>query len=1044
MRNLKFLLSCFMLLMSVVAFAQNQVTGHVADATGEPIIGANVTVKGTTVGTITDIDGNFTLEVGSTDGTLVVSFIGYKSAEAAIKGKSPINVILQEDTETLDEVVVVGYGTQNRKSLTGAISDVKSESLTRSVSTTTAGALSGKIAGISTRAKDARPGKGISLEIRNMGAPLYVIDGIPYGGNTGNDWLVNSEVSGNDVFNSLNIEDIESITVLKDASAAIYGLRASNGVVLVTTKKGKKNEKVSINVNGYYGWQNLTRFPELANAEQYTRGLAEAAQNRGEDPNSVYTKEELAKWAAGTEKGYKSYDYYDMIMRKNVPQYHVNASVTGGSERTNYYLSVAHTSQEAMMPDFNYQRTNFQLNLDTKITNRFTIGAQVSGRYEKTNDVGLPGGDGYYSAILAVFKMRPIDSPYANDNPNYIRNIDSYRNGYNPAAFRRDIAGYKDSMTRYANINAYAQYDFGFGLTAKATFSYGYTNSRFDGYQYAYQIYTYDEASDTYNGTNAVGRWRLQIDRSVPTRYMQLQLNYNKQIKDHNISAVLGYEASDYDWSKKTYGTEPSTDYLPLLQMDEINSFGDEWSYEARAGWLARVNYDYAHKYLVELLARYDGSYLYAPSQRWGFFPGASIGWRISEENFFAPLKSVVDDLKIRASIGQTGTESGVSLFGYLSGYNWNQGSAVLDGEYVTGLNQRGLPVTNLSWTKNTTKNIGFDLTMFGNRLTISADAFRKDITGVPAARYDVLLPSEVGYSLPNENLNKQAYVGTEAMATWTDHIGDFNYRVSGNITFSRYRNIESYKPRFSNSWDEYRNSSEDRWGGIYWGYQVIGQFQSEEEIKNYPVNLDGQGNTTLLPGDLIYKDVNNDGVINGMDERPIGFPEGWAPILSFGGNIGLEWKGIDLNIDFSGGAMQGWRQNYELTNAYHNGGNSPAYLLEDRWHRLDLYDPESEWVPGRYPAIRNGEFAYNNKNSDFWLHNVHYLRISNLEIGYSLPTWMLKPIHAQKVRIFMSVSNLCSFDNVHQYGIDPEITAAAAVVYPQQRTFLVGFNVTF
>lgn len=1044
MRNLKFLLSCFMLLMSVVAFAQNQVTGHVADATGEPIIGANVTVKGTTVGTITDIDGNFTLEVGSTDGTLVVSFIGYKSAEAAIKGKSPINVILQEDTETLDEVVVVGYGTQNRKSLTGAISDVKSESLTRSVSTTTAGALSGKIAGISTRAKDARPGKGISLEIRNMGAPLYVIDGIPYGGNTGNDWLVNSEVSGNDVFNSLNIEDIESITVLKDASAAIYGLRASNGVVLVTTKKGKKNEKVSINVNGYYGWQNLTRFPELANAEQYTRGLAEAAQNRGEDPNSVYTKEELAKWAAGTEKGYKSYDYYDMIMRKNVPQYHVNASVTGGSERTNYYLSVAHTSQEAMMPDFNYQRTNFQLNLDTKITNRFTIGAQVSGRYEKTNDVGLPGGDGYYSAILAVFKMRPIDSPYANDNPNYIRNIDSYRNGYNPAAFRRDIAGYKDSMTRYANINAYAQYDFGFGLTAKATFSYGYTNSRFDGYQYAYQIYTYDEASDTYNGTNEAGRWRLQIDRSVPTRYMQLQLNYNKQIKDHNISAVLGYEASDYDWSKKTYGTEPSTDYLPLLQMDEINSFGDEWSYEARAGWLARVNYDYAHKYLVELLARYDGSYLYAPSQRWGFFPGASIGWRISEENFFAPLKSVVDDLKIRASIGQTGTESGVSLFGYLSGYNWNQGSAVLDGEYVTGLNQRGLPVTNLSWTKNTTKNIGFDLTMFGNRLTISADAFRKDITGVPAARYDVLLPSEVGYSLPNENLNKQAYVGTEAMATWTDHIGDFNYRVSGNITFSRYRNIESYKPRFSNSWDEYRNSSEDRWGGIYWGYQVIGQFQSEEEIKNYPVNLDGQGNTTLLPGDLIYKDVNNDGVINGMDERPIGFPEGWSPILSFGGNIGLEWKGIDLNIDFSGGAMQGWRQNYELTNAYHNGGNSPAYLLEDRWHRLDLYDPESEWVPGRYPAIRNGEFAYNNKNSDFWLHNVHYLRISNLEIGYSLPTWMLKPIHAQKVRIYGSVSNLCSFDNVHQYGIDPEITAAAAVVYPQQRTFLVGFNVTF
>lgn len=1044
MRNCKFLLVCIMLFCSAIAFAQNQITGHVVDTTGEPVIGANVTVKGTATGTITDIDGNFTLPVESNDGILIVSFIGYKSAEVSITGKTQINVILKEDTETLDEVVVVGYGTQTKKSLTGAISDVKSESLTRSVSTTTAGALAGKMAGISTRAKDARPGKGISLEIRNMGAPLYVIDGIPYGGNTGSDWLQASEVSGNDVFNALNIEDIESITILKDASAAIYGLRASNGVVLVTTKKGRKNEKVSINVNGYYGWQNLTRFPELANAAQYTRGLAEAAQNRGEDPNSVYTKEELEKWAAGTEKGYKSYDYYDMIMRKNVPQYHINASVTGGSEKTNYYLSLAHTKQEAMMPDFDYQRTNFQLNIDSKITKRFTIGAQVSGRYEKTEDVGLPGGDGYYSSILAMFKMRPIDSPYANDNPDYIRNIDPTRNGYNPAAFSRDIAGYKDNLTRNANINAYAQYDFGFGLTAKATFSYGYTNSRFDGRQYSYQIYTYDEATDTYNGTDVAGPWRLQIDRSVPTRYMQLQLNYNKQFGKHNVSAVLGYEASDYDWSKKTYGTEPSNDYLPLLQKDEINSFGDEWSYEARAGWLARINYNYAHKYLIELLGRYDGSYLYAPSQRWGFFPGVSLGWRISEEKFFEPLKTVVDDFKIRASIGQTGTEKDVSMFGYLPGYNWAQGNAVLDGEFVTGLNQRGLPVTNLSWTKNTSKNIGIDLTMFGNRLTVTADAFRKDITGVPAARYDVLLPSEVGYSLPNENLNKQAYIGTEAMVTWTDHIGELNYRVSGNITFSRYRSIETYKPRFGNSWDEYRNSAEDRWGGIYWGYQVIGQFQSEEQIKNYPVDLDGQGNTSLLPGDFIYKDVNGDGVINGMDERPIGFPENWAPILSFGGNIGLEWKGIDLNIDFSGGAMQGWRQNYELTNAFHGDGNSPVYLLEDRWHRADLYDPESEWIPGRYPAIRKGEFGYNNKNSDFWLHNVRYLRISNLEVGYSLPIWMLKPIHAQKVRIYANISNLCSFDNVHQYGIDPEITAAAAVVYPQQRTFLLGFNVTF
>ena len=493
MRHLKFLCTCVILLLtSVAVFAQTQITGHVADMKGEAIIGANVTLKGTTNGTITDFDGHFTLNVNDPNGILAVSFIGYKTKEVKIGEKTIFQIILEEDTETLDEVVVVGYGTQTKKSLTGAVSDVKSDALTRSVSTTTAGALSGKIAGISTRAVDARPGRGINLEIRNMGSPLFVIDGIPYGGMNSRDWLQASDVSGNDVFNALNIEDIESITVLKDASAAIYGLRAANGVVLVTTKKGRKNEKVSINVNGYYGWQNLTRFPKLANAGQYVRGLAEAAQNRGEDPNNLYTPEELAKWQAGTEPGYKSYDYYDMVMRKNVPQYHINANVTGGSDKTNYYLSVAHTSQDAMMRDFKYQRTNFQLNLDSKITDHFTVGAQISGKYEKSEDVGLPGGDGYYTAILAMFKMQPIESPYANDNPEYINNV--HENGYNPAAFRRDIAGYKDNLTRNANINAYAQYDFKFGLTAKATFSYNYTNSRFDGYQYAYQIYTYDKA----------------------------------------------------------------------------------------------------------------------------------------------------------------------------------------------------------------------------------------------------------------------------------------------------------------------------------------------------------------------------------------------------------------------------------------------------------------------------------------------------------------------------------------------------------------------
>lgn len=1033
-----------MLPLSASIFAQTGVTGFVTDPLGEPIIGANVRVKGSTTGTITDLDGRFMLNANNANGALEISFIGYKTTEIQMNDKTNFRIVLQEDAALLDEVVVVGFGTQSKRNVTGAVSNIKSEALTRSASTTTAGALTGKIQGVTTRAKDARPGRGIGLEVRNMGSPLFVIDGIPYGGQTGNDWVQSSNVSGNDVFNSLGLEDIESISILKDASAAIYGLRAANGVVLVTTKKGRNDDKINVNVNQYYGWQNLTRFPTLANAGQYVRGLVESEQNYGNDPSRLYTPEELAKWQAGTEAGYKSYDYYDMVIRKNIPQYNINTNVTGGSKRSSYYFSLSHTGQDAMMKDFSYERTNLQMNLETKITDAFKIGAQISAKHEKSEDVGLPGGDGYFAAILGMFGNLPTESPYANDNPLYINKTNDFSR--NPALFSRDIAGYKDNLTRNANFNVYAQYDFKFGLTAKVTGSYNYTNSQFDGYQYTYDVYTYNAANDEYRRTGGADTgWRYQTQRDVVARYGQFQLNYAKQLGDHYISAVAAYEASDYDKNYQSVGMVPSTNYLPLLQYSNLNEFYDGWNYEARAGYIARINYNFADKYLVELLGRYDGSYLYAPGKRWGFFPGASLGWRISEESFFKPLKTVVNDLKIRGSIGQTGSESGVDMFGYMGGFNYNaNGGSVLDGSFVPETRPRGLPVTNLSWVTNTSANVGLDVTLFDKKLTSTFDLFKKSVSGIPAGRYDVLLPNEVGYSLPNENLNRNAYYGAEGIMTYSDKIGSVNYTVSGNFTFSRFRNEETYKPRFGSSWDEYRSSIEDRWGGIWWGYQVIGRFQSQDEINNSLINMDGQNNQTLLPGDFIYKDVNGDGIINHMDERPIGYPTGWSPMISYGASIGLSWKGIDLNMDFVGGGMQSWCQDYELRNPFHGSGNSPAYLLEDRWHRVDPYDPNSEWVAGYYPAIRKGTSGPNGRNSDFWLTNVRYLRLNNLELGYSFPKHMITKIHAERVRVYANISNVFSIDNVGKFQIDPEIEARAAVVYPQQRTILIGFNVTF
>lgn len=1022
---------------------EHRVEGLVQDEQGQPIVGASIKEKGTTNGTITDIDGRFALTLPSS-AVVVVSYLGHIEQEVAVGTQAFLNISMEEDAQALDEVVVVGYGAQSKRKVTTAVSSVTSEDILRSSSTTTAGALSGKLAGVSTRALDARPGRGISIEIRNMGKPLYVIDGIPYGGDASRNWLGKSDVSGEDAFNALSLEDIESISILKDASASIYGLRASSGVVLVTTKKGTKDDKVRVNLNAYYGWQNLTRFPKMATAGQYVRGLVETEQNAGKDPSELYTKEELAKWEAGREPGYRNYDYYDIIMRKNVPQYNVNANVSGGTKRSNYYISYTHTGQEAMMKDFDYKRTNFQVNLDTEIIKGLTVGTQTSARLEKTRDVGLPGGDGYFSSILSLFSSLPTHGPYANDNPEYMNRLPN-RPDLNPAIFSRNIAGYKDNYTKNVNVNLFGEYKFDFGLTAKFTYSYNYTKLDFDGFQYSYDFYSYDRENEEYvPGGGQSARWRFEEATDAVSTYTQFMLSYAKDIGHHHISAVAAYERSDFDRDNNWSNTAPTNNYIPFKTLTELTGYGEGWRYQARAGYIGRINYSYRDKYMVELLGRYDASYLYAPGKRWGFFPGVSAGWRISEEPFFQGIKDVVSDLKLRFSIGQTGTESGVSMLGYLGGYNFNQGGAVLDGEYVIGLQPRGLPVTNLSWEKNTTYNLGLDAAFFDNRLTFTTDIFTKIISGIPAARYDVLLPSEVGYGLPNENLNKNAYRGIEGIMRWTDKAGEFHYTASANITFSRFRHKETYKPRFGNSWNKYRNSVEDRWGGIWWGYQADGQFQTQDQIRNHPIDNDGQNNRTQLPGDIIYKDVNGDGVINHLDERPIGYPTGWAPMISYGGNIGLQWRDFDLNMDFYGASMQSWCQDYELRNAFHAGGNSPRYILTDRWHRADPYDPDSEWISGKYPAVRRGTSGNNGRNSDFWLRDIRFLRLQNLELGYSIPKKYLNKVGLSRLRVYFSGSNLFSIDNVSQYEIDPEIEARAAVVYPQQRTFMFGINITF
>ncbi|HKZ67908.1 MAG TPA: SusC/RagA family TonB-linked outer membrane protein, partial [Chitinophagaceae bacterium] len=528
--------------------------------------------------------------------------------------------------------------------------------------------------------------------------------------------------------------------------------------------------------------------------------------------------------------------------------------------------------------------------------------------------------------------------------------------------------------------------------------------------------------------------------------FAQLQLNYRKDFGKHGISAMGAYEYSSSVEQFVSINSIPPTNYSPQMALLEVNGLTDDYTILKRASFVGRFNYDYKQKYLLELLGRYDGTHLYAAGKRWGLFPGVSAGWRISQEDFFRNNIRVITNLKLRASWGRTGQERGVTPFDYLAGGNFRSGSYVFDGGLVPGTGIRGLPITSVTWVTSTAKNIGLDFGLFNNKLTGEFDAFIRELSGIPTARYDVLLPSEVGYTLPSENLNSEITKGIEGIITYANKVGAIGYTISVNATLGRRKILDIYKPRFGNSWDEYRNAIANRWANINWGYRVEGQFQSTDQIKNWPVNNDGQGNRTQLPGDLIFKDENGDGMISNLDERPIGYALGATPYMSFGGSIGVNYKGLSLMTDWAGGTMQSYYRIFELAIPFQAIHNAPEYLFNDRWHRADLFDPNSAWIPGKYPAIRrtgSGNHINYTRRSDYWITNVNYVRLKNLEIAYNLPKKLLSKAHLSGVRIYCTGTNLFSFDNVKHIEIDPEIAFNSGLVYPSVRVYTFGINLT-
>lgn len=1022
--------------------------------TGRPLVAARVQITGTNLGTLTDDEGRFEIPgVPAGDVQVQVQLLGYVTASQSVNipadGTVTLNFELEPGPLAMDEIVVVGYGSQAREMVTGSVSQLSSEQLERTTATTTGEALMGKMAGILTRrgyqgrndaslatGRDGRPGAPANIQIRNLGDPLYVIDGVP------------REAAD---FNALNIADIENISVLKDAAASVYGFRAANGVILITTKSGSAFEQAPrLRLDGYYGWQNISRtnypFGYGVTAYQQIYSVLEHEQNTGLTRSR--SPEEMEQWRQAPT--YETWDH--VINNPNAMQANLSASLSGGTGNASYYLSLGHVNQDYVMKDNNYNRSNVQANLRAELFDRFEIGTELSGRVQNHENIA---GTAHADPVINLF--RAVQSPhshqafYANNDPDFIAG-DVRILARTPPAMRRDITGYQDQILRNVTGNFWAEYTLPFGTTLRGTLSQRYDDWNFEFQTKTFNGFCYNEATDTHEICASIdGANRRAFREQTSGTFGQLMVSHSGQFGGHSLSGTVAYEFDGSETNRHDISSTPPLNTSDLISQTDLTNYENIWGIQRRASFAARVNYAYEQKYILEVLGRYDGSYLYAPSKRWGLFPGVSLGWRMTEESFMQDRFPFLNELKPRISWGQTGLEQGILPWGFLGGATYGvDGGAVLDGQAVTAVRPRGLPITNLSWVTSTTRNIGFDFEMFDGRFSGEVDLFERKLTGLPASREDVVLPVEVGYELPDENLESEANRGLEMVVRYTGQIGNLSYTLAPNFTVGRRRILDRYLPRYGNSWDRYRNGQEDRWQGVAFGYQVIGQFQSVEEIANHPVDLDGRGNATLLPGDWIYKDVNDDGVINELDHRPIGWPGSGgfgepgnvAPILQYGLSGTFGYGAFTLSWDVYGGTMFSHNTDLDRRIPY-NADHGGAAYWNSRWRRADVFDDNSEWIPGRYPPLRRGDQNHSSyRTNDFTLTNVSYLRLNRVELAYDVPADLTTKLGLSRSRVYASATNPWVRQFYGQnWAQDPE--AGGNQIYPPSSVVSIGFTTT-
>ena len=1047
---------------SYLASAQPRaLNGRVLDASGQPVIGAAVMVPGTSTGATTDLDGNFSIRV-EPGTTLEVSCIGYTTR--SVTAANDMTITLDDDAEMLEETVVVGYGTQKKASLTSAISNIRSEELTATKQSDVLAALQGKVPGLQIRQRTGDAGDfNTDLKLRGFDEPLVIVDGIvrtaPRRSQETNTSYTNSSSA---ILAQLNPEDIESISVLKDASAAIYGMGAQNGVILVTTKQGTIGAP-TVKYSNRFSFGVPTALPDEVDILTWFKEANEMYANVGK--TAPYPQDLIDHYLNG-DPNYTDNKWYSQFYRKNSFQQNHQLSVNGGNNQTQYYLSASFNTDNGILngPQLGYKSFSFQGNVTTNITKNLKLVFQSSLSWN--NKVGVPqnANQNFYTRGLYSERWIPWQVPsnpthWTYNSGNESRNAIGALNGAN---------GYdKTAVSSFVN-NLTLTYSAPFlkGLKIQGQVAYDYQQRETRQLTLAFPLY--DWLTDEYVSKNKDENEMTERWNNRRQLYGKIQANWSGNFGKHTVGAMLAAEAS-INWNVDLRGDRKFLDFYTHDILDQAvpstaENSGSRSS-SAKAGYIGRVNYEYDGRYIVELMARYDGSSFYAPGFRWAFFPSYSLAWRLSEEKWFKNAIPWITNLKFRWSDGVSGRNQG-SAYQYLLGYTKTNTNYMFDDNNpIMGYSNTKVAQTLLSWTKAYMRDFGFDWEIKKGLIGGSIDWFWRTETG-KSADVEASLPDMYGITLPKMNLDATQNVGIDLELSHRMRFKDFNYRITATATFARERDTYQQAERtkiWKSSQAYYDGHTEGRWDnaldGKYYEWRG-GQFANWREINDYPVLYSTSSSkkmnmAEMVPGMYKIDDYNGDGVITKQD-RHYSWKEGNPP-LQFGLMIFMEYKGFDLSATFNGAALS--HKNMQLSGGMGYGWSKTLFVNHMDHYRLaegytDPRDPNSEWVAGYWPALApatGAEDASSNATYRFvqpysWVDNS-FFRLKSLEIGYTLPKKVLSRIHLKNVRVYASGTNLLTFCNPIVKVWDPETYQASrrgASGAPLLRTYVIGTSISF